>query len=45
MLTIEDRLNILKQTALETRRLKGNLIQIFKMFKGFDNLDPVMFFN
>jgi len=26
------------------RRLVGNLIKAFKMFKGFDNLDPFMFF-
>jgi len=28
------RLNI---TTLETRRLRGDLIQVFKIFKGFDN--------
>jgi len=42
--TYEDRLNILKLTTLETRRIGGNLIEVFKMFKGFDNLDPLMFF-
>jgi len=42
--TYEDRLNILKLTALETRRLRGDLTEVFKMFKGFDNLDPLMFF-
>jgi len=42
--TYEDRLNILKLTTLETRRLRGDLIEVFKMFKGFDNLDLLMFF-
>jgi len=40
----EDRLNILKLSTLETRRLRGDLIEVFKMFKGFDNLDLLMFF-
>jgi len=35
--TYEDRLNILKLTTLETRRLKSDLIEVFKMFKGLDN--------
>jgi hypothetical protein len=38
----EDRLRCLN---LETRRLRGDLIEVFKMFKGFDNLDPSMFFS
>jgi len=42
--TYEDRLNILKLTTLETRRLGGDLIEVFQMYKGFDNLDPSMFF-
>jgi len=42
--TFEDRLNVLKLTTLETRRLRGDLIEVFKMFKGFDNLDSLMFF-
>jgi len=40
----EDRLNILKLTTLEMRRLRGHLIEVLKMFKSFDNLDPLMFF-
>jgi len=42
--TYKDRLNILKLTTLETRRLRGDLIEVFKMFKGFDYLDPLLFF-
>jgi len=42
--TYEDRLKILKLT-LETSRLRGDLIEVLKMFKGFDNLDPLMFSN
>ena len=26
------------------RRLRGDLIEVFKMFEGFDNLDPLLFF-
>jgi len=37
-------MNILKLTTLETRRLGGDLIKVFKMFKDFDNLDPLLFF-
>jgi len=42
--TYEDRLNILKLTTLEKRRLRDNLMVVFKMFESFDNLDPIMFF-
>jgi hypothetical protein len=40
----EDKLRCLNLTTLETRRLRGDLIEVFKMFKGFDNLDPSQFF-
>ena len=40
----ENRLRILNLTTLETRRLRGDLIEVFKIFKGFDNLDPTVFF-
>ena len=40
----EDRLLCLNPTTLETRRLRGDLIEVFKIFKGFDNLDPFTFF-
>jgi len=42
--TYADRLTILKLTTLETRRLRSDLIDISKMFKGFDYLDPLLFF-
>ena len=31
-------------TTLETRRLRGDLIEVFKMFKGFDNIKLNDFF-
>ena len=31
-------------TTLETRRLRGNLIEVFKIFKGFDNVTYIDFF-
>jgi len=34
----------LKLTTLETRRFRGDLIEVFKIFKGFKNLDPCSFF-
>ena len=30
---------------METRRLRGDLIDVFKIFKGFDNLDPSKIFD
>ena len=36
------RLNI--GTTLETRRLRGDLIQVFKNFKGLDNVQHCDFF-
>jgi len=44
----EDILNIFKLTTLETIRLElvRDLIEVFKMFKGFDTIGPSMvFFN
>jgi hypothetical protein len=29
---------------LETRRLRGDLIEVFKIIKEFDDLDPNIFF-
>jgi len=40
----EDRLSLVNLTTLETRRLRGDLIEVFKISKGFDDLDPNIFF-
>ena len=43
-LPYEQRLSRLKLTTLETRRLRGDLIEVFKIMKGFDNGDYRDFF-
>ena len=40
----EDRLKKLNITTLETRRLRGDLIEVFKMVKGFTKVDFHKFF-
>ena len=40
----EQRLSKLKLTTLETRRLRGDLIEVFKIMKSFDNVDYRDFF-
>ena len=37
-LSYTDRLQKFGLTTLETRKLRGDLIEVFKMFKGFDNI-------
>ena len=32
-------------TSLETRRLRGDFIEVFKIFKGFDNVNYSQFFS
>ena len=39
-----DRLQKFGLTTPETRRLRGDLIEVFKMFKGFDNITLNDFF-
>ena len=40
----EDRLRILGLTTLETRFLQADQIEVFKILKGLENLDPDRFF-
>ena len=40
----EERLNIFNITTLETRRLRGDIIEVFKKCKGFDITEPSLFF-
>ena len=43
-LTYEESLLRLKLTTFETRRLRSNLLEVLKMFKGFDDVDCNDFF-
>ena len=36
---------MLRWSTLESRRLRGEMIQVFKFIKGFDITAPNMFFN
>ena len=42
--TYEERLRLLHLQTLETRRVRGDLIEVCKMFKGFENICLCMFF-
>ena len=39
-----DRLSKLGLTTLETRRLRGDIIEVFKIFKGFENVSYNTYF-
>ena len=43
-LSYYDRLKKFGLTTLETRRLRGDLIEIYKFFKGYDKVDFNVFF-
>ncbi len=40
----EERLRQLKMTTLETRRLRGDLILVFKIFRGMERIKSEYFF-
>ena len=42
--TYEERLNECGLTTLETRRLKGDQIEVFKILNGYENIDYNIFF-
>ena len=44
-LNYEQRLRRLNITTLETRRLRDDLIDVFEIVKGFDNVDYLDFFH
>ena len=44
-LSYEDRLQRLDLTTLETRRLRGDMIEVFKILNNFEDVDCTQFFN
>ena len=44
-LSYEERLKECGLTTLETRRLRGDQIEVFKISNGYENIDRNMFFS
>ena len=44
ILSYEDRLRAVHLTSLETRRMRGDLIEVYKIMHGLANLNPEKFF-
>jgi ribonuclease P/MRP protein subunit RPP40 len=43
-MSYEERLKFLDMTTLETRRVRGNLIEVFKILKGMEDVKKEQFF-
>ena len=43
-MSYQERLQLLNLTTLETRRIHGDLIEVFKIFTGFEDVDAELFF-
>ena len=41
----DDRLRMLRLPKLESRRLRGEMIEVFKILKGFDDVDSMQLFS
>ena len=44
-LRYEERLKECRLTTLETRRLRGGQIEVFKILNGYENIDSTIFLN
>ena len=44
-LNYEDRLKLTRLTTLETRRLRADMIEVYRILKSIDKVDPVKFFS
>ena len=44
-LSYEERLKLTQLTTLETRRLRADMIEVYRILKSIDKVDPVKFFS